>query len=172
MRIARYLSAAVLATGLSAAPASADDRITLTGCVAPAPPATVVTSPSFLVWSESGVMMTDVVARLDREAPIGTAGTGVPILLWIDDEDDVARYAGQYVEVRGEVSDELETGEVEVDENDNFIEIEFEWDGDDVRARMPKGLFLGRDVDDTDFDVVVRRIDVEDVKVVPGGSCR
>ena len=177
MTALRWLPVTALALACSvvntAEAAAADDKITITGCVVPAPPAGVITAPSFLVWSESGVMMTDVVARLERDAPIGTSGFGFPTLLWIDDEDDVAKYAGRYVEVRGEVSRELETGEIEVDDKDNFVEIEFEWEGDDVKARMPKHLFAGRDVDDVNFDVVVRRIDVEDVRVITGGpACR
>jgi hypothetical protein len=171
MTVLRWLSAAALALACTvvdtAQAAAADDAITITGCVARTAP-TVPGERSLLVWSRGNVMLTAATARVDA-GPVGTSGReSSRILYWIDDEDDLAKYAGQHVEIVGEVNDELEKGEIEIDRKDDYTEIEFEWDGKDVTARVPTWM-IG---DDDDFEVVVRRVDVETVRVVTGGTCR
>ena len=71
------------------------------------------------------------------------------------------------VTIVGELDDDVEKGEIEIDHKDHFTEIEFEWDGKDVKARVPTA-WLGPETHakDSEFDIVIRRVDVEKVNVV------
>ena len=168
IRIPCAALAAVALLGHTAPAAAADDDIRITGCVVRNAGPRVTAERSLLVWSKGDVMLADASARLEGRA-VGTSGAIGNVLYWIDDNDDLAKHAGRRVEIVGEVRNELNRGEVEIDRKDDFTEIEFEWEGRDVRARVPNWM-LGTVQDDAEFDVVVRRVDVEDVHVITGGA--
>lgn len=175
MNALRVLPAVALALTLAHAPQAhaADDTIILTGCVATTPTGGAgVSGPSLLVWSVGNAMLTDASVQYQTGRAVGTAGQVVaPVIYWIDDEDDVNKYAGHRVEVVGEMKREFDKGELEIEEKDGFAEIELDFDGDEAKARIPLWMFAGRDVDDVDFDVLVRKIDVEKVNVL-SAPCR
>jgi len=83
----------------------------------------------------------------------------------------VAKHVGQRIEIVGELDDDTEKGEIEIDHMDHFTEIEFEWDGKDVKARVPT-TWLGPETPakDAEFDIAIRRVDVEKVNVI-SASC-
>jgi hypothetical protein len=95
----------------------------------------------------------------------------VPVFYWIEDEDDVARFIGQRVEVVGALSDDLDEGEIDIDHDGDFTDLEFEVSGDKVQVRVLRA-WLGPAAadDDAEFDVAVRTVDVE--RVTPLGPCR
>ena len=165
-----FAVAAVIATPATAQQARAgdkDDQIVITGCVVRTNHK--MSGPrSLLVWSKGDVYLdaagTDI---RPPERAIGTSGKPGPMFYWIDDEDDFAKHVGKRVEIVGELNDEIDKGEIEVDHKDDFTEIEFEWDGTDVKARVPSA-WLGPDTPakDSDFDIAIRRVDVEKVTVV------
>jgi hypothetical protein len=176
MRVLRLLPivaiAALVAPPLQAQQAGRDkdDQITITGCVIRGEHKT--TAPrSLLVWSKGDVYLDAAsTAFTPGERAVGTSGKG-PVFYWIDDEDDMAKHVGKRVEIVGELDDDTEHGELEIDHKDNFTEIEFEWDGKDVKARVPTAwLGAGPDAKDTDFNISIRRVDVEKVNVL-SGSC-
>jgi hypothetical protein len=92
------------------------------------------------------------------------------VFYWIDDENDFAKFAGQRVEIVGELSDALSDAEIQIKQDGAFTEIEFDAGGREATARIPTAWLgpstRGRDVE---VDVSVRTVDVEDVTVM--GPC-
>ena len=152
-----------------------DDQIVITGCVVRSGERNTNGPRSLLVWSRGDVYLESAATQTRPSErgglPVGTAGTREVMFYWIDDENDLKKYAGQQVEIVGELSDRLEKGELEVAHEGAFTELEFEVDGREAEARVPSqwlGPFTpGKDAE---FDVVVRTVDVE--KVTPMGACR
>lgn len=150
-----------------------DDQIVITGCVVRADQK--LSGPrTLLVWSKGDVYLdsaaTDIKPAERGQGAVGTSGKTEPIFYWIDDEDDLMKHAGKRVEVVGELSDELDNGEVEVENKGAFTEFEFEWEGKDVTARVPsQWLAPDTPAKDAEFDISIRRVDVEKVNVL--GNC-
>jgi hypothetical protein len=149
-----------------------DDQFVVQGCVMPTSDFRAGGTPSLFVWSR-GVYLgaPDTRFRPAETRRGGATGVFLPVFYWIDDEDDVARYVGQRVEVVGELSDDLDEGEIEIDHHGDFTEIEFEVNGHDARVLVPRR-WLGPATadDDAEFDVAVRTVDIE--RVTPLGPCR
>lgn len=171
--------AAALAVPAAAQQAPAgdkDDQVVITGCVVRAGDDGLSGPRSMLVWSRGDVYIDaaerDIRPSEHRATAVGTSGRAEPIFYWLDDEDDFARHAGKRVEIVGELHDELDKGEIEVEQDGAFTELEFEWDGADVTARVPSA-WLGPATPgkDAEFDILIRRVDVEKVTVV-GDACR
>ena len=145
------------------------DNITITGCLArvTADPAL---APSTIVWSRGDIMLAAAAAvGAPVPAPVGTAGVQERIFYWLDDEDDLTKYVGQRVVITGDVED-FEKGKVEVERDGDMVEIELTLRDDQEEIRLPVSWFGGNvPRDEKEFDIITRRIDVDDVRVV--GSC-
>jgi hypothetical protein len=143
-----------------------DDDITIRGCVRPvdvraSAPTTV------LVWTRGDIMLVGVAAAgTNAPNPIGTSGIAGRVFYWLEHEDDLSNHVGQLVEIRGELKD-VETGEVEIERDGDFIEIELDLDGMEGKARVPASWLGGAGADrDREFEIVTRRVDVDDVRVL------
>jgi hypothetical protein len=127
---------------------------------------------SLFVWSRRVYLASpDVHFRpAETSRASGAIGIFVPVFYWIDDEDDVARYVGQQVEVVGELSDDLDKGEIDIDHHDSVTEIKFKVKGHEAKAVVPRA-WLGPAAahDDAELDVAVRTVDLE--RVTPLGPC-
>ena len=126
-----------------------------------------------MVWSKGDVYLSSPTARTrpsEAARPVGTAGAPGSVFYWLDDEDDFARYAGQRVEIVGELSDEIDHGEIELETEGDFTEVEFDAGGREAKARIPTAWFgptlRGRDLE---ADIAFRTVDVE--RVNPLGPC-
>ena len=85
-------------------------------------------------------------------------------------EEEVGKKLRQQVEIKGDLED-VKKGEVEIERKDDFTTIELKFSGREEKARIPTPWFAaGRDDDERDYQVVVQRVDVDDVKVL--GACR
>ena len=163
MRIALPI-AFVACAGLGAASAASadDEHIVIRGCVTDAKAPSVVAPHSF-VWSRSDIMLAAAEAR----------STAVPlrdrIFYWLDDDDDLAKYRGQQVEVQGELED-IEKGKVEIDRKDDYTKVKLHLDGKTEEAKVPSSwLNEWANPKDQKFEIVARRIDVKKVNVI--GAC-
>lgn len=151
-----------------------DDQFVATGCVTRAVAGLRGAGPqSIFLWSRGDVYLAqpDVRFRPSETArPTGTAGVFVPVVYWVDDENDVARHVGRRVEIVGEIGDEFHKGELEFDHDGDVTTIEFDAGGREATARIPTAWLgpqtRGRDVE---LDVMVRTVDVERVTVL--GAC-
>lgn len=151
-----------------------DDQIVITGCVMRTGRDNTSGPRSLLVWSKGDVFLDSVVTTLKLSetggVPVGTAGTKGPMFYWIDDEDDFAKHVGMQVEIVGELSNQLSKGQFEIEQDGPFTRIEFDVDGREAEVRVPSG-WLGPATPgkDSEFDITVRRVDVEKVTVL--GNC-
>ena len=168
------LAGALPATGAAQVPAGdRDDQFVVTGCVTPSRDVRIGTGPqSLFVWSRGDVYLASPDAKFKPAEPVGTTGTFVPVFYWIDDENDFAEHVGQRVEVVGEMSDRLRTGELEITHDNGFTDLEFEVGGREAKARVPRAWFgpaLREGIAEVETDVIVRTVDVETVTVL--GPC-
>jgi hypothetical protein len=150
-----------------------DDQFVITGCVMRSQDARTAEPHSMMVWSKGDVYLSSPSVRVkpsETARPIGTSGAPGTTFYWLDDEDDFAKYAGQRVEIVGELSDEIDRGEIEMEASGAFTEVEFEAGGREAKARIPTSWFgpatRGKDLE---ADIVFRTVDVE--KVNPLGPC-
>jgi hypothetical protein len=149
-----------------------DDQFVISGCLMRAADVRVAGPQSMMVWSSGDIYLSSPSTRVkpSETAPVGTAGGPGTVFYWLDDEDDFAKYAGQRVEIVGELSDELDHGEIELKTEGDVTEIEFDAGGREARAKIPTSWFgpaaRGRDIE---ADIVFRTVDVE--KVNPLGPC-
>lgn len=126
-----------------------------------------------MVWSRGDVYLASPSTRLkpsETARPTGTAGVAGTTFYWLDDEDDFAKYAGRQVEIVGELSDEIDRGEIEMTREGDFTEVVFDAGNREATAKIPTAWFgpavRGKDID---AEVSFRRVDVE--RVNPVGSC-
>ena len=179
-RYQKYATFLVVSACMATAPLAAqapagdkDDQFVARGCVMKTTDIRADVPQSLFLWSRGDVYLAYPDTRFrptETGRPVGTSGTLTPVFYWIDDENDFAKYAGQRVEIVGELSDDLAKGEIEIEPKDGFTEIEFDVKGRSATARVPSD-WLGpsRGAQDAEFDVVVRTVDVE--KVTPLGAC-
>src|SRR5262245_22872809 len=73
-----------------------DDDFVITGCLTDAQAPTVI-APSTLVWTRSDIMLAAADARADA-VPMRDR-----VFYWLDDEEDLAKYRGRRVEIKGEL---------------------------------------------------------------------
>jgi hypothetical protein len=142
------------------------DDITIRGCVTRAERHQTPVERVPLVWSRNDILVS--LSDTGRAA----AGEGDPagrLLYWLDDED-LSEHVGQSVEIKGDLKD-VDKGQVEIDRDDDFTTIELKFDGREEKARIPTPWLRawGTSDDNREFQVVVQRVDVDDVRVL--GAC-
>ena len=150
-----------------------DDQFVARGCVARTGDVRTAGPQSLFLWSRGDVYLAFPDTRFkpaETSRPVGTTGTLIPVFYWIDDEDDFAKHVGQRVEIVGELSDDIDKGEIEIKHSGDLTEIEFEVNGHEATASIPRA-WLGPATagNDAEFDVAVRTVDVEKVTVL--GPC-
>jgi len=146
-----------------------DDDITVRGCITRGATRSP-DAPSMLVWSRSDIML-EAARALDAPRAVGASGVAGRVFYWLDDDDDLSRHVGRMVEVKGDLED-FEKGEIEISRDGAFTEIELDLDGRKEKARIPSarlGPPRAAGDHDIEFDIVARKIDVDDVRVL--GPC-
>lgn len=174
------VTAVAVALGMAAlAPVSAQepavqvdgDDITLRGCVTES--SGQLPSPSMLVWSRGNMLLAGAQAASPAAPnPVGTSGLAGRVFYFLDDEDDLKKHVGQEIEIKGDLED-FEEGEVEIKRDGEFTEIELDFDGKEEKMRVPTAWLGGAgasDAKEQEIQIVGRRIDVDDIKVV--GPCK
>lgn len=142
------------------------DDITVRGCVTRA--TGHGSAPDILLWGRGDLMLAGVAAaaRGERDTPLSTLSSRV--FYWLDRDEDLSKYLGREIEITGEL-DDIEVGQIEIDREGEFTEIEMDLNGREEKARVPSG-WLGGAREDAEFTIVARRIDVDDVRDL--GACR
>ena len=151
--------ATLAAAGQQPAVAVRGDDITIRGCVGRAQPGTATNAP-MLVWTRGDIMLSNASA-------IGAAQSTGRVFYWLEDDEDLSKHVGQMIEVEGDLGD-FQKGEVDIDRDGDFTKIELKLGGKTEKARVPT-TWLGAPQGEGDFDIVARKIDVDDVKVL--GTC-
>lgn len=138
------------------------DDITMRGCVGRLSSGTGLTQPS-LVWTRSDIMLSNAVSlRGDTPAPLADR-----VFYWLEDEEDLAKYAGQQVEIKGDLGD-FKKGEIELKRDGAFTDIELDLGGRKDKARVPTA-WLGEASGQKDVQIISRKVDVDKVTVL--GPC-
>jgi len=158
-----------IATALSA-PATAQqirvdgDDFVMTGCVSRMDAAAIMPG-SVLAWSRNDLMLNRAIVAGN---PIGTSGVAPGgVLYYLDKNDDLMKHLGQLVEVKGDLKD-IDKGSIKIDRDGAFTEVTLKIDDREDKVRVPTGWF-GTDVKDRKYDIIARKLDVDDVKVL--GVC-
>jgi hypothetical protein len=166
-----WLSAVIVLTSavsLSAQQPGLDvdgDEVTIRGCVTRAEGYAPVNRMP-LVWSRDDIL----VSIADSSGNRRDSGSPAGRLFYYLEDEDLTEHVGQQVEIKGDLED-VKKGEVEIERKDDFTTIELKFSGREEKARIPTPWFAaGRDDDERDYQVVVQRVDVDDVKVL--GACR
>jgi hypothetical protein len=157
--------------GAQAQVADHDDQFVVKGCVMLTSDFRPGGTPLFVLSRNVYFESPDTQVRPSDARESGGTHVFVPVFYWIDDDHDVARFFGQRVEVVGKLTDDLDKGEIDIDHNGDFTDLEFEVNGDKVQVRVLRA-WLGPAAadEDAEFDVAVRTVDVE--RVTPLGPCR
>jgi hypothetical protein len=135
-----------------------DDEITIRGCVGRVSPGAA--SERTMVWTKGDIM-------LSNPSALRSGQLAERVFYWLEDDEDLSKHIGQMVEVKGDLGD-FEKGEVEFDKDGDFTKIELKLDGKTEKARVPTS-WLGPHRGEDDVDIVARKINVDDVKVL--GAC-
>ena len=146
------------ATAGRAATSGIDDKeVTVTGCV--------------LKGDDGGFLLADLM--------MAGAPSSVPqprVLYLLKDDDDLEGHTGRRVEITGELEGELEKGKIEVERDGNVVKLEIKTDDRDLKVSLPEvpaavGTAGDKNDDDKEIEYVVRKLDVESVKIV-SSTCR
>jgi hypothetical protein len=143
-----------------------DTHVTIAGCLTRVS-ALSHDAPQLLVWSRDDLVLTDA-AAVGQESLIGRRSLTSRVLFWLEDEQDLATYLGRRIEITGDLED-IEEAELEIDREGDFTEIEFTLAGKKTKARVPTAWLGAAGRHDAEFDVVVRKVDVDAVRVL--GPC-
>lgn len=138
-----------------------DDDITIQGCVGRVSPGSLPAQP-LLVWTRGDIMLSS--AR-SMSGPSGTLPERV--FYWLDDDEDLSKHVGRMIEVKGELG-EFEKGEIEIERDGEFTNIEMKLGGKTEKARVPTAWF-GAPRSEGEFEIATRKIDVESVNIL--GAC-
>jgi hypothetical protein len=99
---------------------------------------------------------------------VGTTGGFATIFYWLDGDDDLKKHVGNRVEIEGTLESDLKDGEIKVDRKDKWTEVTVKADGRTMKANVPHTSVLtapGKD-GDTKNEILVRRVDVEHVRML------
>jgi hypothetical protein len=182
MKRMSLVAAIALTAGLTAISATAQSVATAT----PQQDKKDVTITGCVVKGDGGYVLSDVLPENSAAAAVaGTpstpqpAGTVMPgrVLYWLHDDEDLADHAGQKVEVRGELEGDIEKGNISAEREGGLIELEFKIEGDKkVTVKVPEvpatiGTSGAVGDREKDFAFVVRKIDVDSVKMI-SSTCK
>jgi len=182
MKRMSLVAAIVLASGLSAISATAQSVAT----AAPQQEKKNVTITGCVVKGDGGYVLSDVSSENAAAAvAAGTpstpqpAGTVMPgrVFYWLKDDADLAAHAGHKVEVTGELEGDIEKGNISAEREGGLVELEFKIEGDKkVTVKVPDvpptvGTAGSVGDKEKDFAYVVRKIDVDSVKMI-SAACK
>jgi hypothetical protein len=147
------------------------DDVTVTGCVVKGDGGYVLTNVA-----EETVAAAVAAGMPSTPQPAGTVLPG-RVFYWLSDDDDLAEHVGHKVSVTGDIEGDIEKGKVSAEREAGLVELEFKIDGDrKVTVKVPEvpatvGTSGAVGDKEVDLPYIVRKIDVDSVKVV-GGECR
>jgi hypothetical protein len=140
------------------------EDITIRGCVTRADRYNPGAMP--LVWSRNDVLVS-LSEGWDRDRR-STDKVNGRLFYWLEDKD-LSDHVGQLVEIKGDLED-LKRGQFEIERKKDFTTLELKFDGKKETAKLPTPWFAApNSTDEREYDVVVQKVDVDDVKVL--GAC-
>jgi len=134
-----------------------------------------------LIRGDHGYLLTNAPGELTTQqalsgqvepGPIGTSGAGATMFYWLDDDHDLAKHAGQQVEVRGELKGDVKPGEIKIEPRANWTDLEIKSNGRSLKAAVPTSLWIVSrpGIQSAKVSILVRRVESQDVRML-GASC-
>lgn len=102
---------------------------------------------------------------------VGTTGVTANIFYWLAKDGDLTPHIGHQVEVEGDLKGNLRDGEIKIDRKEQWTEVEVKSDGRTMKARVPNTSIVAGPNADRKVDVLVRRVDVNKVRMLDA-TCR
>lgn len=102
---------------------------------------------------------------------VGTVGDFANVFYWLDGDRNLQQHIGHRVEIDGYAKGDVKEGDMKVDRKDSWTEMTVKADGRTMKARVPNASIVGSGHDDHDLKVLVRKVDVEHVKML-GANCQ
>jgi hypothetical protein len=109
---------------------------------------------------------TPAAGRSVTPGTLGTAAVFANVFYWLDKDDDLTPHVGHRVEIEGELKGDLKTGEIKIDRKDQWTELEVKSNGREMKARVPNASVVAAPNADRKIDVLVRRLDVDKVRML------
>jgi hypothetical protein len=101
-----------------------------------------------------------------RPGTVGTTGDVANIFYWLDGSGDLRKHVGHQVEIEGDAKGDVKDAEMKIDRKDKWTELTVKSDGRTMSARVPQASIVAGPDADRKMDVLVRRIDVEHVRML------
>jgi hypothetical protein len=97
---------------------------------------------------------------------IGTTGDFANIFYWLDGNGDLRKHVGHRVEIEGDAKGDVKDAEMTINRKEHWTELTVKSDGRTMNARVPQASIVAAPDADRKMDVLVRRIDVEHVRML------
>jgi hypothetical protein len=169
--VSRRLSSAALVAGMIAvatAPrAAAEDNVKLTGCLLKGEG----DAGYLLINVQEGPSVASAAGGTVKPSSVGTSGDYANVFYWLDKDDHLKSNVGRLVEIEGDRKDAIKDGEIKIDRKDQWTEIEVRSDGRKMKTQVPNASIVGGPDSDRKVDVLVRRVDVDKVRML-SATCR
>jgi hypothetical protein len=147
--------------------AAADDNVKLTGCLLKGEG----DAGYLLINVKEGPPSATASGGAVRPDSVGTSGAYTNVFYWLDKDDDLRSNVGRLVEIEGDRRDAIKDGEIKIDRKEEWTEIEVRSDGRKMKAQVPNASIVAGPDSDRKVDVLVRRVDVDKVRML-SATCR
>lgn len=167
MRFRTITWAIALAMFVAPRGAAAADEIRLSGCLVRGQDGDgylMTNVPGDAAWQRPG----DAIVA---PGPVGTSGTVASILYWLEKKDALEEHVGHYVEIEGKLQGDLKDGHIKVTPKGQWTDVEVEAGGKSLKAQVPRSVLVIPDKGDSKFDVLVRRVEAQRVRML-AAACR
>jgi len=151
-----------------AARGAAADEIRLSGCLVRGQDGDgylMTNVPGEAAWQRPG----DAIVA---PGPVGTSGTVASILYWLEKKDGLEEHVGHYVEIEGKLQGNLQDGHIKVTPKEQWTDVEVEAGGKSLKAQVPRSVLIIPDKGDSKFDVLVRRVEAQRVRMLAAACGR
>ncbi len=153
-------------TPVSARAAAGDDDVKLTGCLVKGDGDT-----GYLLTNAPTEPSLNSSDRRESPSAVGTTGGYATVFYWLDADEDLKPHVGHRIEVEGELKGDLQEGEIELDRKGEWTELTVKAESRKMKATVPNTSVVADRGSDKKGRVIVRRVDVERVKML-GASCQ
>jgi len=163
----RIVASLGLATALTIAPVfiargSAANNVTLSGCLVKADGDD---DPYLLINAPSQPSLNQTPAADVNPTGVGTTAEFRTVFYWLKGDRELKPHVGHRVEVQGDLAD-ADPGEIKIERKDRWTELTVKSHGDSLKAAVPHDSLIGGPDANQKGDVVVRRVNVEKVKML------
>jgi hypothetical protein len=97
---------------------------------------------------------------------IGTTGGFANIFYWLDGSGDLRKHVGHRVEIEGDTKGDVKDAEMKINRKESWTELTVKSGGRTMNARVPQASIVAGPDPERKMDVLVRKIDVEHVRML------